>query len=41
MKWKKSWVEKREISKRQDRNNWDFWMYDEDVNNIIKEFAKI
>lgn len=40
MQWEKLWVEKSEIPERKDRNDGDLWMYDEDVNNTIKKFAR-
>ena len=40
VQWEKSWVEEREIPQRKDRNDGDSWMYNEDVNDAIKEFAK-
>lgn len=39
VQWEKSWVETRKIPKRKDRDDADSWMYDEDVNDAIKEFA--
>lgn len=33
-------MEKREISERKDRNNGDLWIYNKDVNDAIKEFAR-
>ena len=39
--WEKSWVEDREIPERKMRNDGDSWMYDEDVNNSIRNFARI
>lgn len=28
------------MSERQDRNDEDLWLYDKDVNNAIKKFAR-
>lgn len=39
--WEKSWVENREIPERKMRDDGDSWMYDEDVNNSIRNFARI
>lgn len=40
VQWEKLWVEKREIPERKDRNDGDLWMYDDDVNDAIKELAR-
>lgn len=40
VQWEKSWVEEREIPERKDRNDGDSWMYDDDVNDAIKVFAR-
>ena len=40
MRWEKSWIEEREIPKNKERVDGDLWIYDEDVNNAIKEFAR-
>lgn len=34
-------MEKREFSERKDRGDGDLWMYDEDVSDAIKEFARV
>lgn len=41
VQWEKSWINLGEISKRKKRVNSDLQMYDKDVNNVIKEFARI
>lgn len=40
VRWEKSWVEEREIFERKERVDGDLWMYNENVNNAIKEFIK-
>lgn len=41
VQWERFWVEDRKIPKRKDRNDRDLWIYDKDVNNAIKEFARV
>ena len=33
-------MSKREIPERKDRDDGDLWLYDEDVNDAIRKFAK-
>ena len=33
-------METKKIPERKDRDDGDLWMYDEDVNDAIKEFAR-
>ena len=40
VRWEKSWVSKRKIPKRKERNDGDLWIYDENVNDAIKKFVK-
>ena len=40
VQWENSWVSVREISKRKKRDDSDSWLYDEDVNNVIRKFDK-
>lgn len=40
VQWENSWVHTREIPERKERSDGESWMYDEDVNNAIKEFTK-
>ena len=40
VQWKNSWVHTRKIPEQKERSDGESWMYDEDVNNTIKEFAK-
>ncbi len=40
VRWEKSWMSKRKIPKRKEKDDGDSWMYDEDVNDAIKKFIK-
>ena len=40
VQWEKSWVHTREIPERKKRSDGKSWMYDENINNAIKEFAR-
>ena len=40
VQWEKSLVHRREIPERKERNDGGSWIYNEDVNNAIKEFAR-
>lgn len=40
VQWEKSWVSIREIPEKKEREDGDLWLYDEDVNNVIRKFAK-
>lgn len=39
VQWENSWVHIREILEQKERSDGESWIYDEDVNNAIKEFA--
>ena len=41
VQWEKSWMHTREIPERKERSDGESWMYDEDVNNAIKGFARV
>lgn len=36
----KLWVRKKKILEKKEKVNSDLWIYDKDVNNVIKEFTK-
>ncbi len=37
--WENLWVNKREIPERNKRDDYDFWVYDEDLNDAMRKFA--
>ena len=40
VRWKKSWVKKREIPSRKNQNDYFSWMDDEDLQESIRDFAR-
>ena len=40
VQWEKEWVKLREIPEKNERENSDSWMYDGDLNNIMREFVR-
>ena len=40
VQWENSWLSIREIPEGKETEDGDLWLYDEDVNNAIKKFAK-
>ncbi len=40
IRWKKKWVESREIPGKKEREDSDSWMYDGDLNDTMRKFVK-
>lgn len=38
--WEKSWVSLREIPEKKEKDDGDLWIYDEDINDVIRNFAR-
>ncbi len=41
LRWGNSWVDEKVISERKNRDDHDSWMYDVDLNDAMRKFAKI
>lgn len=40
VRWEKSWVSKKEISEKKERDDGNLWIYNKDVNDAIKKFIR-
>ena len=40
VRWEKEWVSSRTIPERKEREDFDSWMYDGDLNDAMREFVR-